>query len=484
MRRLLVLVTLVALALGGYAAADIADRVPGVLTTAEAKAARTAVPDTTGADEPPVTVPTASPADVLEGDPVGATAPTSTGLTAALREVLADPHLGRSVGITVRDGVTGEEIYGKGTTVGRVPASTAKLLTAAAVGSTLDMTDTMTTTVVQPTEGELVLVASGDTMLAPGRGRPGQTEGRAGLADLAQQVADFLGADKDAGTTVRSRLTLDTSYARGPRYAPTWDMTDVGAGYTQGVAMIGLAGQRPTPGVPSPTVPEDVVLEAFRVQLKRVGVIATVPEGAGTAKAAAPAGATEIAAVESASYRDVLALALDDSDNALTENLARQASVAAGGGTEFADSVALVRQVLQENGIDLTGVTLRDSCGLSSGQAIPVRVLGDVLGLALGEQASLPDLRDTIAALPVAGLDGTLHDRFLTPDSHDAAGIARAKTGTLTGSSGLAGTTVTRDGRPLTFAIVAGDVPDSVGTLAARAALDRVVAALTECGCR
>ena len=175
--------------------------------------------------------------------------------------------------------------------------------------------------------------------------------------------------------------------------------------------------------------------------------------------------------------REQLALALTDSDNALTEILARQAAYRSGASTDFAAVGAWVVSQVAALGLDTTGVTLSDASGLSRENRVRASLLSDVL--VLGYDGKHQVLRRALDGLPIGGLTGTLAGRF-TGSDHDAAGRARAKTGTLTGANALAGSVVDDDGRLLVFVgMVAG-----VGTNDARAALDRLVAAIASCGCR
>jgi D-alanyl-D-alanine carboxypeptidase/D-alanyl-D-alanine-endopeptidase (penicillin-binding protein 4) len=85
-----------------------------------------------------------------------------------------------------------------------------------------------------------------------------------------------------------------------------------------------------------------------------------------------------------------------------------------------------------------------------------------------------------LTELPVAGWSGTLAQRYQASAAHGAIGVVRAKTGTLTGVSSLAGVIHDRTGALLGFAVIAdrtSSTPD------AEAALDAAVARLAACGC-
>lgn len=466
----------------GYAAADVMDVAPGILTLDRP----VAVPTPTVSGTPaPVLLPEPAPAvDPLLTD-TGATAPTptGTGLAAALSAASKDPALEGGIGVSVRDAITGEELWALDADQPRVPASTAKLLAALAVVDGVDLDATMATRVVAPAGStDLVLVVRGDTLLSPGEGDPDAVAGRAGLADLAAQVASSL---KPTGAT-KVALRLDLSWAPGPRYPAAWNPDDVRDGFTQAVVMTGLATQLPVAGRPSPQRPEREVATALVKALATNGITATLaPEK--TWRAPASADAVDLGRVESATYAEVLDLALDRSENALTENLVRQAAATAGRSTtRNGDNAAFILERLTAHGVPTDGLVLKDASGLSPGQAVSATTLSGVLRLVATESPDLvPGLRRVFAGLPVGGLSGTMRKRFTADATQDVAGVPRAKTGTLRAGSGLAGTTVTADGRPLTFVVLVDDFPEDFGgTLRARAALDRIVAALTRCGCR
>jgi D-alanyl-D-alanine carboxypeptidase/D-alanyl-D-alanine-endopeptidase (penicillin-binding protein 4) len=123
-----------------------------------------------------------------------------------------------------------------------------------------------------------------------------------------------------------------------------------------------------------------------------------------------------------------------------------------------------------------------DGSGLSTDDQVPARLLGQILAAASGpaSEQRAARLRPLLSGLPVAGGDGTLDDRFGGADSSAGRGYVRAKTGTLTGVSALAGVVTDTDGRLLTFALMASGTSPAE----ARPRLDALAAALRECGCR
>ena len=178
----------------------------------------------------------------MQGD---APAKTPRGVAAAVGPLLRDPRLGRSVGVTIRDGATGRQhLLDQTADRPRTPASATKLLTAAAVTAQLGDERTFTTKAVVR-GAEVYLVAGGDTLLAPGRGSL-VVAGRAGLGDLARQAAAQLTTRGLRAVTLR----LDDRHAAGPRLAPSWSPADVAFGLTGPVTSLGLSTQRParTPG--------------------------------------------------------------------------------------------------------------------------------------------------------------------------------------------------------------------------------------------
>ena len=458
--------------LGGYLALDAADAAPGLLTTRpEPPPPPTETPGTRTLPlvPQPVAPPSAGrPLPTLAGE--GA-APSAAGVEEALDGVLTLPALS-DASLVVRDGQSGELLLDIGGDELRIPASTTKMLSAAAVGQVFGPEERLTTRVVQgESADEIVLVAGGDALLAPEEGDPAAVAGRAGLGDLADQVAGQLeGLGIDAVV-----LGVDASYAPGPLLADTWASTFRPWGITSAVAMLGRSDQRATPGSPGPADPVAATAEEFAQRLEERGVTVEV---APAADAVASAAAPILGTVESAPVREQLALAVRESDNGLMEVLARQAAFRAGAETDFPGTGAFVVETVAGLGVDTTGTSLVDASGLSRENQVTAAVLAEVL--VLGYDGEHPVLRAALDGLPVGGLSGTLSSRFTGPLTSDAAGRARAKTGTLTGANALAGSVVDDDGRLIVFVGLVGDA----GTNPARAALDRFVAALAACGCR
>lgn len=390
-----------------------------------------------------------SPTPVL-GDGNTGTAPDNAAIAAALQPLLSDPAL-TNLGISVRHGDT--EVFARNAAAGLIPASTIKILTAAATLATFDPDHRFTTRVVEgSTPGEVVLVGGGDPTLAAGR--DGTYPTPASLAALAAETT----ANRTAPIT---SVVFDTTLFSGAETQPGWDDDAVSGGYIAPVTALAVDGGRVDPALNDRSLdPSAHAGTAFAAALGNVASRA----------GSAPAGANEIASIDSAPVQLLVEQMLRDSDNYIAEVLARQVAVARGLPADFAGAAAAMQQVLTELGV-ISVAQMADGSGLSRDNRVAVDALTEVLALAVSGDERL---RPLLVGLPVANYDGTLASRF----DGSGAGMIRAKTGTLQGVAALAGTVRTADGQLLVFSVIAND---SAGD--ARAGLDRIVAAIAACGC-
>jgi D-alanyl-D-alanine carboxypeptidase/D-alanyl-D-alanine-endopeptidase (penicillin-binding protein 4) len=384
--------------------------------------------------------------------------PNPAAVGRALRAPLGSAALGRDVIGRVVDVAGGTVLLDDGGSRTAAPASTAKLLTAAAVLSVYPATHRFTTSVVAgSTPGTVVLIGGGDpTLTAAPAGSDGAYPDAARVSDLAHQLRS---------QHVR-RIVVDDSLFSGPSVAPQWAPEDVPSSYASAITAAMVDGGRAAPGDVIRSATPD--LAAGRALAHALGT-PSVPVARGTA----PAGARTLATVHSAPLDELVEQMLQQSDNVIAEVLARQVAIASGRPASFTGAAGAIRTVLARLGVRI-GTGMVDGSGLAASDRLSPVALTGLLRVLAG--TARPELHDVLAGLPVGAWSGTLADRYLTgTGSAAAAGAVRAKTGTLTGVSSLAGVVHDSSGRLLAFAFIADRAPS---TAAADAALDRVVAAL------
>jgi serine-type D-Ala-D-Ala carboxypeptidase/endopeptidase (penicillin-binding protein 4) len=169
----------------------------------------------------------------------------------------------------------------------------------------------------------------------------------------------------------------------------------------------------------------------FRNALRKVGVSVG---GAGLGKGRETD--SVLASVESPPLAQIIAWMGRVSDNFTAEMLLKQIGAQGGQvgqvGTS-SDGAAVVRSTLANAGVPLAGVRLVDGSGLSSLDRLTARALACILRAAWADPAVRPYFT---AALPIAGISGTLHDRMRRAP---ARGNVQAKTGTTSLASALSG---------------------------------------------
>jgi D-alanyl-D-alanine carboxypeptidase/D-alanyl-D-alanine-endopeptidase (penicillin-binding protein 4) len=420
-------------------------------------------------------------------DPLSTAAPVPVPANVAAR---LDPVLKTDGGGTftavVQDAATGKVLYDRDSGANRIPASNMKLLTAVAALRGIGPEARFSTKAVAgPASAgarSVTLVGGGDVLLGAGKSAEAKVLGHAGLASLARQAVDSLRKERFTGQV---RVLVDDSLFSGPALNPAWSPDDVAAGETAPLFPLALNSARFDPADTAAPRPQDSAMaagEAFAAGLKAAGAAAgiTVAPAVVRFDGKPAADAKVLAEVQSAPVGQQVDLMLQTSDNYLAETLGRMTAVAAGQPATYESAKAAVLKQLAGLGIPTEGMVLADVSGLALGNQVSARQFAEVVrAITDGKDTRL---RAALAGFPVAGLTGTLGDRYIDGSTAEGAGLVRAKTGTLNTVIALSGYVVDADGRLLVFSFIGNGLrPGAEGN---KPALDTAATALAGCGCR
>ncbi|MDN6246244.1 MAG: D-alanyl-D-alanine carboxypeptidase/D-alanyl-D-alanine-endopeptidase [Corynebacterium casei] len=367
----------------------------------------------------------------------------TSGMAARLEEKAKSPAL-PTLGAQVINTTDGEVLWEHDATTPLIPASSTKVLTAAAAALSIEDDSRLTTEVLRaPGSNTAVIKAAGDVWMT--------TEQMDELAEQIQACGEGI-----------DTVFIDTSVWSGDEQAPGWDPGNVDGGFVAPMQPAMLYGGRigDTVGdVPRSHTPALDVANAVatRIDAPNVGT-GPVPEGAEV-----------IASVESEPFAQRAEQMMKHSDNVMAEAIGRELAIATGAEASFEGATEATVQLLADSSFNTDNITIHDNSGLSEDN----RITADLLTHIVADAATEDTLREILGYLPVAGGEGTLADRYADLSGR---GFVRAKTGTLTGVSALSGTALGNSGNvyAFTFLVNDGDI------LGARAAQDAMASVLRD----
>lgn len=340
-----------------------------------------------------------------------------TEIDSVLQDALfTSAHLGIKV-VAVK---TGEVLYTKNAHKFHHPASTMKLITAAAALTKLGSAFQFETTLYADA---IVNGRVAGNVYLKGKADPVLQEG-----DLAEMVI----ALRDAGVqSVFGGIVVDETYLDAVREGPGWMWDDKPLRLSALSLRVGTVEDR--------ALACGTVLKA---KLQQAGIVVNGEVSHGTV----PSGAVVIATHLSPPLMDILRLMNKPSDNVIAELIFKTlgAEVKGEPGT-WQKGRQVTGEFLEEMG---AGFRIVDGSGLSRYNLVTAELLANLLVFVYNDFELMPDY---VASLPIAGVDGTLKNRM---KRMRAEKVLRAKTGTLSGVSALAGYTVTADGEVLAFSIL------------------------------
>jgi D-alanyl-D-alanine carboxypeptidase len=330
---------------------------------------------------------------------------------------LADPS------VIVLDEVTGDVVYESNASSPRKPASVIKLVSAAAAYTYMSPSDSFTTSLWSGADGKSVVVQGS---LDPWVSYDHKVAVKMGRTSLERIEFNSLSAIKDlnAGSTKNTTIYYSDLYAQ--------DVTH----FTKFLKEHHLS-----------------------ISLKRV-----------TKSAAVNLSSEELLTSTSPTLQKILDWTLTWSDNLLAERIARLASAAAGHTLDDEGVAITFNEMLTEMGISTSHLIVKDASGLSKENRVTARQISQLLMVIYHDPKFIP----LINGLPVGGVSGTLQHRFIET-APTAVGLVRAKTGTLNGTTNLAGFVESGDHHYI-FVIIADRHSKSYSvTKKVRATVDRIL---------
>ncbi|MEU0490981.1 D-alanyl-D-alanine carboxypeptidase/D-alanyl-D-alanine-endopeptidase [Nocardiopsis sp. NPDC006139] len=428
-------------------------------------------------------------------------AETVTDLRADLDEILADPSV-TDAGVVVLDPATGEELYSRDADTPYVPASNMKLFTAAAALEVLGPDRTFDTEVVVPagygrprTVEDVYLVGGGDPTLSAAdidalaadvaasgvRVVKGDVVADDTWFDDERLVDDWWPEDEPYAYSAQiSALTV----AHGDRFdtgvtevtvtaaaqgeAPAVDLGAAegymeldnravtgapGSGNTLvvdrpvGTNTIVVTGSIPQGGAPVAVLrtvdePAGLAGHLFEQALEEHGV--RVRGGVGQGEVPADLDTRVVADHTSAELSEILVPFMKFSNNGHAEMLIKAIGRETAGEGTWEAGRAGVAEAVAGLGVDTEGVVFHDGSGLSRTDRLTATAVTELLTAARGAdwypvwEASLP-----VAGIADPFVGGTLRNRMA---GTAAQGVVSAKTGTMSGVSGLSGYVPGADG--------------------------------------
>lgn len=353
-----------------------------------------------------------------------------------LGKALGVPHVSAAATAALAvDLVTGESLYAQNVSLALTPASNEKLPLSFAALATLGPSFRIDTDVLgvgrqdgTVWRGRLVLKGYGDPTLSS-----------ADLRLLASRV-------RAAGIRrVTGGIVGDESWFDSVRTAPGWKASFY---IEESPPLSALAVDRDKIHGHTARTPPLAAAQVFSDALRAQGIAVAGAATVGKADELA----LPLATVRSATLAALVRFMDRQSDNYTAELLLKElGAVTAGRGTTAAGA-AVVTNTLATAGVPLAGVRIVDGSGLSRLDRLTANALVAILEQSWND----PDVKASLlAALPVAGVNGTLHDRLRRAP---ARGNVLAKTGTTLEASALSGYVrgryvfaVLQNGHPLSY---------------------------------